>query len=349
MTDLTERQPAPGPSSTGPRGFVKRNPRRIAAIVLLALAWVLWPGTLWAALLYSIESLIAISPMILLAIFLLAFVTASGAIALIATAFRGRQLRMIGLASLIGALTPVCGITVFPLIAGLLAARVPLAPIMAFWLASPITDPGMLAITAATLGLPFAIGKTLAALACGLLGGGATLAAVRLGWFKNPDRPNRLSRSVDCGCSTPQSLRWRFWQEAERRRSFVTAGLESGKLALFWLLLAFVAEYLMKSQLPQGWLIPLVGTQAWYSLPLAALVGMPIYLDGYAALPLIRGLIEGGMRPDAAMTFLVAGGITSAWAAIPVYSLVRLPIFLFYLVLAFLAAMLSGWGFGLFV
>ncbi len=344
MTDLTERQ-----SAQELRGFVSRHPRRTVALALLALAWVLWPATLWAALLYALESLISISPMILLAIFLLAFVTASGAIALIATAFRGRQLRMIGLASLIGALTPVCGITVFPLIAGLLAARVPLPPIMAFWLASPITGPGMLAITAATLGLPFAIGKTLAAVACGLLGGGAALAAVKLGWFRNPDRPNRLTQSLGCGCSAPKSLRWRFWQEAERRRSFRTAAVESSKLVLFWLLLAFAAEYVLKSELPQGWLIPLVGTDAWYSLPLAALVGMPIYLDGYAALPLIRGLIESGMRPDAAMTFLIAGGITSAWAAIPVYSLVRLPVFLFYLVLAFLAALLSGWGFGLFL
>ncbi len=344
MTDTTQAPPV-----QRLRGLVERYPGRVAALALLVVAAAIWPQTLLAATLYAVESLVFISPMILLAVLLLAFVAATGAVALIATAFRGRPLRMIGLASLIGALTPVCGITVFPLIAGLMAARVPLPPIMAFWLASPITGPGMLAITAATLGLPFAIGKTVAAIFCGLLGGGAALIAVRLGWFKNPDRPTKLAKSLGSTCAASQSLRWRFWQEAERRRTFWQAALDSSKLVLFWLMLAFLAEYLLKSQLPEDWLVPLVGVEAWYTLPLSALVGMPIYLDGYAALPLIRGLIESGMRPDAAMTFLIAGGITSAWAAIPVYSLVRLPVFLFYLALAFLAALLSGWGFGFFV
>ncbi len=338
-------------SQSSPRAAIRwrrLSLRSIAAAGLLAAA-VLWPGELARAALFALQSLLSIAPMILLAILLVGFAAASGAVGLIASAFRGGPFRMIAFVSLIGALTPVCGVTVFPLVAGLLAAGVPLAPIMAFWLSSPITDPGMLAITAATLGLPFAVGKTLAAFACGLLGGGATLAAVRLGWFENPARTNRLTRDMACGCDGPDSVRWRFWQDPARRRLFRQTALDSARLVLFWLLLAFAAEYFLKTYLPQDWLVPLVGREVWYAVPLAALVGMPIYLDGYAALPLIRGLIDSGMRPDAAMTFLVAGGITSAWAAVPVFSLVRLPVFLFYLLLAFLGALISGWGYGLFL
>jgi uncharacterized protein involved in cysteine biosynthesis len=55
------------------------------------------------------------------------------------------------------------------------------------------------------------------------------------------------------------------------------------------------------------------------------------------------------MRPDAAMTFLVAGGITSAWAAIPVFALVRLPVFAAYLALAVISSMLAGWASGWFL
>lgn len=84
------------------------------------------------------------------------------------------------------------------------------------------------------------------------------------------------------------------------------------------------------------------------AIPMAALLGAPIYLDGYAALPLIRGLIEGGMGGGAAMTLLVAGGIISAWAAIPVFALVRLPVFGLYILLAVLSAMVAGWGFAAF-
>ena len=75
-----------------------------------------------------------------------------------------------------------------------------------------------------------------------------------------------------------------------------------------------------------------VGTDSAWAVPIASVVGAPIYLDGYASLPLVRGLMDAGMSNAAAMAFLIAGGITSAWAAIPVYALVRLPVFALYLV-----------------
>ena len=60
---------------------------------------------------------------------------------------KGGTLRSILIASLIGAVTPVCGLGVLPLIASLLRRGVPLAPIMAFWVSSPVTDPSMMIIT----------------------------------------------------------------------------------------------------------------------------------------------------------------------------------------------------------
>ena len=82
---------------------------------------------------------------------------------------------------------------------------------------------------------------------------------------------------------------------------------------------------------------------AFFTGVLAAIVGAPLYLDGYAALPLVRGLMERGMAEGAAMAFLIAGGITSAWTALPVFALVRLPVFLAYIVMAVVGSMLAGW------
>ena len=118
---------------------------------------------------------------------------------------------------------------------------------------------------------------------------------------------------------------------------------------IVWLTIAFIAEFFFKLYIPDGLIASIVGRNSAWAVPLAAIIGAPIYLDGYAALPLIRGLIDAGMRPDAAMAFLVAGGITSAWAAIPVFALVRLPVFAAYLVLAVISSMLAGWASGLFL
>jgi hypothetical protein len=69
-------------------------------------------------------------------------------------------------------------------------------------------------------------------------------------------------------------------------------------------------------------------------VPAAALVGVPSYLNGYAAIPLVRGLMDVGLSPAAALSFMVAGGITSIPAAVAVHALVRWPVFLTYLGLA---------------
>lgn len=313
----------------------------------------LWPGQVWAATVFALKNLVLILPIILLGLVLTAGIHASGSMALIATAFRGRPVRMIFLAALAGALTPVCGVTVLPLVAGLLAGGVPLAPVMAFWLSSPITDPGMLAITAGTLGSSFALGKTLSAFLIGLFGGGVTAILVTAGRLRHPAKAS-LSRvaggscdtASDCGEAGHQDLNWRIWRSAARRKTFITSCLSNGRLMFTWLFAAFMAEYALKLFLPPDFVGRFAGGDDWWSVPMAAIVGAPIYLDGYAALPLIRALIDSGMGQGPAMAFLIAGGITSAWAAIPVFALVRLPVFFFYLIMAVLSAILCGWLFG---
>ncbi|MHA1536790.1 MAG: permease, partial [Alphaproteobacteria bacterium] len=70
------------------------------------------------------------------------------------------------------------------------------------------------------------------------------------------------------------------------------------------------------------------------------------YLNGYAALPLVGGLMEQGMAPGAAMAFLIAGGVTSIPAAIAVYAVARPPVFASYIGFALFGAVAAGLIFG---
>lgn len=318
------------------------------AALAIAAAVIADPAEFVRALKFASYSLLLVSPVMLLGLVLTAAITASGSMAIIAAAFRGNEMLMLVMASLIGALTPVCGVTVLPLVAGLLAGGVPFAPIMAFWLSSPVTDPGMLAVTAGTLGVPFAVAKTVAAFGAGIFGGVLTLMLTRAGSIAEPARlgmAEKLSGS-GCGCSATASLLWAFWQEDERRRVFWNTCFANGRLMVAWLLFAFIAEHYLRLLVPAELPATYLGADSAFGVPLAALVGAPIYLDGYAALPLIRGLLESGMGPGPAMTFLIAGGIISAWAALPVLALVRIPVFAYYVLLAVVSSMLAGWTFG---
>jgi hypothetical protein len=302
-----------------------------------------------AAILFALSSLWQMAPLVLAGLLVTAVLTATGSIGLLVDAFEARQLLAIVTISLIGAVLPVCGITVLPLVAGLLSAGVPLAPVMAFLLSSAVTDPMMLTVTAATLGWPFALGKTVAAVGIGFMGGGATYLLVRSGRFARPTRQSSLLAKLvpqsACGAST--DVRWRFWQDPERLRLFRDSGWGLAKLVILWLSAAFVAEYFLKLYLPGDSLSAFVGGDNPLAVPIAAIVGAPLYLDGYAALPFVRGLMDRGMADGAAMAFLIAGGITSAWTAVPVFALFRLPVFLAYIILAVLGSILAGWAYAI--
>ncbi len=138
-----------------------------------------WPDHVAGAMVFAVMGVIEVAPLIIPGVLLAAWIVASGADTPIARTFEGRMLTSVVAASAIGAVTPVCGVTVLPLMAGLLGAGVPLAPIMAFWLPSPVIDPAMPAATVATLGISFAVGKTLAAFRPGIFGRPAMAAFSR--------------------------------------------------------------------------------------------------------------------------------------------------------------------------
>ena len=68
-----------------------------------------------------------------------------------------------------------------------------------------------------------------------------------------------------------------------------------------------------------------------FAIPLAAAVGVPAYMNGYAAIPLISGLLEMGMSNGAALAFAAAGAVSCIPAAIAVWALVRRSVFVLYL------------------
>jgi len=315
-------------------------------LAVLLFVCVTWTAHVIDATAFVLWSLVEVAPIVLPGILLAAWIIASSADAHIARAFEGRMLRAVVAASLIGAITPVCGVTVLPLMAGLLAAGVPLAPVMAFWLSSPITDPAMLATTVATLGLSFAIGKTLAAIGLGLFGGGVTALFSGRAWAINALRDNGLAQQLTAArCGDAQPFEAKVWKTPARRQSFARQFRATARLILICLVPAFTAEYALNAALTPGSLAAYVGADQWWAIPAAVFVGAPAYIDGYAALPLTRALIENGMSPGAAMAFLISGGVVSIWGALAIAPVLRLKPFVLYLVLAVVGSLAAGFVF----
>ncbi len=334
---------------------VRPSTRNLSAIIAAGIAVVVvWrPGVSWEIVRFVVLGMAHVMPIVVPGIVLAAWITASGAGDRVAAVFHGRPVQTVIAATLVGAMLPVCGVTVLPLMAGLLAAGVPIAPIMAFWLASPITGPAMMSATVATLGWEFAVGKALAAIGLGLLGGGVTALFAGRDWAKTPLRSNRIVGSLGGGCggcgAAGTTFDPRVWRTPARRARFARECWSITRLLLLVLTPAFAAEFLLNAWLEPDVVAGYVGRESALAVPLAVIVGGPAYIDGYAALPLTRALLEHGMSSGAAMAFLVSGGVVSIWGAMAIFPVLRVKPFLLYLALAAVGSMLSGWIFGAFV
>ncbi len=123
---------------------------------------------------------------------------------------------------------------------------------------------------------------------------------------------------------------------------FLQSFRSTGWFLMKWLTLAFLVESLMVAYLPAEAVASWLGGDSLWAIPRAVVVGVPAYLNGFAAIPVVSGLLQAGMAPGAALAFMTAGAMTSIPAAIAVYALVRRGVFGWYLILALAGSGLSG-------
>ncbi|MFY0617538.1 permease [Shimia sp.] len=330
------------PSPFGAR-LAKVDKAWLAVVLILLAVAILDTPQFVPTVAFTADALLHTAPFILFAVFAIGYLKATGAENLLAKAFEGRETRMILFAALLGGLSPFCSCEVIPFIAALLAVGAPLSAVMAFWLASPLMDPAMFAITSGTLGYEFAIAKAVSAVGLGMLGGFGTMLLKSTPVFTDPLREKPQVGGC-CGVKKPFSEKpeWKFWKEEERRSVFRDTSLENGLFLMKWLTLAYVIEALMLTYVPAEWIAQVLGGEGFQPILLGALVGAPAYLNGYAAVPLVAGLLEQGMSNGAAMSFVIAGGVSCIPAAIAVWALVKPRVFAAYMGYAMLGALIAG-------
>ncbi|MEB8389367.1 permease [Rhodobacteraceae bacterium KMM 6894] len=315
----------------------------LASALIMGILMVVDPPQAITSAVFAGSALMSTAPFLILSIAIAAWAGATGADNLIAKAFTGAPLLMIGFGALAGGISPFCSCGVIPLIAALLAMGVPLSAVMAFWLASPIMDPSMFVLTAGMLDLEFAVAKTVSAIGLGVFGGFVVHLLMRGGAFADPLREG--IGNGGCGGASvraPKPVVWQFWTQPERRAKFGKIALNTTLFLAKWLTLAFILESLMVAWIPAETVTSALGGEGIMPIITATLVGVPAYLNGYAALPLVGGLIGQGMAPGAGMAFLVAGGVTSIPAAMAVWALAKPQVFALYIGLSLTGAFASG-------
>ncbi len=88
---------------------------------------------------------------------------------------------------------------------------------------------------------------------------------------------------------------------------------DAPRLLIMFFSFAFLG-YLLNGLIPNAWITNLFGSGHAYSVPLAATLGLPFYINSEASLPLVRAMLDSGMSQGAALAFLISGAGTSIGA-----------------------------------
>ena len=115
------------------------------------------------------------------------------------------------------------------------------------------------------------------------------------------------------------------------RRGFVAT------LALFVLVASAITILV-----PTSWITTLFGQNHWYSIPFAALLGIPLYVSNASSIPIAKTLVEGGMSSGAALAFLLSGAGTSLPAISGLLVITRGRIVALYVTFIFIGALVFG-------
>ena len=113
--------------------------------------------------------------------------------------------------------------------------------------------------------------------------------------------------------------------------------------------LAFFLEALITLYVPSEWIVGLVGSNNPWAIPVAALIGVPVYTSNLAALGMVGGLLTQGMNPAAALAFLIAGPTTTIPAMAAVWGLTTRRVFALYVAFSLIGAVSLGYVYALFL
>ncbi len=321
----------------------KIDPVYLAAIALLIAIGIISMPQLANSIEFLLIALLSISPFLLLSMAAAGGAQATGLDQRISHLVQGRTSAMILGAAFFGSLAPLCSCGVIPLIAALLAAGVPLGPVMAFWISSPLMSIEKYILATAVFDAGFATAYLVTAIVMGAIAGFVMQAMVNRGGF------NDVLKAGVVGCCAANALKesrpllWKFWGEPERVTIFRETSTSSGLFLLKWLSLAFVIESLMVAYLPPEYVGQVLGSGDWWTVPASTIVGIPAYLNGFAAIPMVSRLVEMGAAPGAALAFLTAGAVTSIPAAMGVFALVRKSVFIAYILFGVSGSLIAGY------
>jgi len=197
----------------------------------------------------------------------------------------------------LGVVTPFCSCSAVPLFIGFVQAGVPLGVTLSFLIAAPMVNEvaltllfGLFGWRVALLYLGLGLGVAMVA---GWLIGRLGMERYLEDWVREMPRVRAtldagspaLADRVDAGCHAVREIVGRVWP-------YILAGIGIGAL--------------IHGYVPEDFMAAIMGREAWWSVPLAVIIGVPMYSNAAGVIPIVQALLAKGAALGTVLAFMMS-------------------------------------------
>jgi len=203
-------------------------------------------------------------------------------------------------AALLGVVTPFCSCSSIPLFIGFVGAGIPLGVTFAFLISSPLVNESSLYLFPAMFGIKVTVIYNVVGILIAMVGG-FLIQKLRMEKYVKPELLKFKSRKQveqeHGGISLPiKELLKYFWNDgmsiSKRVFPYVVLGVSIGALIHGFVPASLVEKYL--------------SIKAWWTIPLATLLGAPLYANSVSVIPIMEALVKKGAPLGTALSFMTA-------------------------------------------
>lgn len=105
--------------------------------------------------------------------------------------------------------------------------------------------------------------------------------------------------------------------------------------------------YLINQFIPAAWISALFGSHNVFAIPIAAAVGLPLYVNGDSSIPLLQSLMQSGVSGGAMLAFMITGPGTSAGVLAGIATIMKKKAIALYIAYLLLGAVAMGYAYQL--
>jgi len=201
------------------------------------------------------------------------------------------------MAASLGIVTPFCSCSAVPLFIGFVQAGVPLGVTFSFLISAPMVNEVALTLLFGMFGwkvalLYMGLGLSVAILA-GWTIGRLKMEAYLEDWVR--DMPKTSAQFEDAGVTLADRVQGGFAAVREivgKVWPYILGGIALGAL--------------IHGYVPEDFMVSFMGKDAWWSVPLAVIIGVPMYTNAAGVIPIVQALLAKGAALGTVLAFMMS-------------------------------------------